>query len=472
MAEVFSNFFSGTFIPHGHCFLWKPGLVWLHVVSDALIALAYAWIPIVLVYLVKQRGDIPFDWIFLLFGSFIVSCGITHGMDIWTLWHPDYWLSGFLKAVCATVSLTTGAVMVPLVPKVMMIPSPAQLRQTNLALQQEISDRILAEQELSQLTFELEQRVADRTAALAQANATLERENQERTLAQASLERTLGRLQQAQTQLVQAEKMSALGKMVAGIAHEFNNPVSFIYGNVSPAIDYSRDLLGLVKLYQQYYPEPVLEIEAEIEAIDLEFLAEDLPKLLGSMKNGAGRIRKIVKSMRTFSRLDEAQIKFVNIHDNIDSALLLLQYRFSKQARAIQVIKNYDRIPKVECYASELNQVFLQILTNAVDALAEVKETENKSLTIEISTALLESDRVQIRIADNGIGIKPETIYKIYDPFYTTKKVGAGTGLGLAVSYQIIQQHQGSLDCVSELGKGTELIIEIPLTLKQKQKNN
>lgn len=471
MAEVFSNFFSGTFIPHGHCFLWKPGLVWLHVVSDGLIALSYAWIPIVLVYLVKRRGDIPFDWIFILFGSFIVSCGITHVMEIWTLWHPDYWLSGFFKAVCATVSLTTGVVMVPLVPKVMIIPSPAQLRQTNLALQQEISDRLQAEQQLSQLTFELEQRVTDRTAALAQANASLERENRERTLAQESLERTLGQLQQAQSQLVQAEKMSALGKMVAGIAHELNNPVSFIYGNVSPAIDYIRDLLGLVKLYQQHYPEPVREIEVEIETIDLEFLAQDFPKMLLSMKNGADRIKNIVRSMRTFSHLDESQIKSVDIHDNIDSALLLLQYRFQKQPdRPIQVIKKYDRLPEVECYASELNQVFMQILTNAVDALEEIKETDGNSPTIEMSTILLESDRVQISIADNGIGMKPETLSKIYDPFYTTKNVGAGTGLGLAVSYQIIEQHQGSLDCVSELGKGTEFIIEIPL--KQKPKNN
>lgn len=440
MVEVFSNFFSGTFIPHGHCFLWKPGLVWLHVVSDALIALAYAWIPIVLVYLVKQRGDIPFDWIFLLFGSFIVSCGITHAMDIWTLWHPDYWLSGFLKAVCATVSLTTGAVMVPLVPKVMMIPSPEQLRQTNLAL--------------------------------AQTNASLEQENRERTLAQESLEETLGQLQQAQSQLVQAEKMSALGKMVAGIAHELNNPVSFIYGNVSYAIDYIKNLLGLIQLYQQHYSEPVPDIEAKIEASDLEFIAEDLPKVLSSMQNGAERIRQIVQSMRTFSRLDEADIKSVDIHDNIDSTLLLLQYHLEKQPdRPIQVIKKYDRIPEVECYASELNQVFMQILTNAVDALAAVNKTDsNCELTIEISTALLESDRAQIRIADNGIGMKPETISKIYDPFYTTKNVGAGMGLGLAVSYQIIEQHQGSLDCVSELGKGTEFIIEIPL--KHKPKNH
>ena len=265
--------------------------------------------------------------------------------------------------------------------------------------------------------------------------------------------------------------MSALGKMVAGIAHELNNPVSFIYGNVSPAIDYIRDLLGLVKLYQQHYPEPVRAIEVEIEAIDLEFLAQDFPKMLLSMKNGAERIKNIVRSMRTFSHLDESQIKSVDIHDNIDSTLLLLQYRFQKQPdRPIQVIKKYDRIPEVECYASELNQVFMQILTNAVDALEAVKETDGNSPTIEISTILLESDRVQVHIADNGIGMKPETLSKIYDPFYTTKNVGAGTGLGLAVTYQIIEQHQGSLDCVSELGKGTEFIIEIPL--KQKQKNN
>ncbi|MBW4492061.1 MAG: ATPase [Oscillatoria princeps RMCB-10] len=490
------HFFSGYFIPHGHCYLWKPGLVGLHIVSDTLIALAYLTIPLELIYIVKKRGDLPFDWIFMLFGSFIVCCGITHIMEIWTLWHPTYWLSGFLKAITAGVSLCTAAVMVHLIPKVLAIPSPDQLAAANWALQNEIGQRKQTQEALSLLTLELEQRVRERTAALEGANQLLQQENRERSLAEEALrqseakfrrqaqklEQALQQLQLTQTQLIHTEKMSSLGQMVAGIAHEINNPVSFIYGNIAPAAEYIQDILGLLDLYQNYCPHPAPKIEERIKSIDLDFIAHDIKNILSSLKIGAERIKEIVKSLRTFSRLDEAEMKKVNIHEGIDSTLMILQHRLKEQPNrpAIQVIKEYGELPPVECYAGQLNQVFMNLIANAIDALEEgnwngqrAQSKENLSPmpnsprptpTIWIRTVLVESEWVQIQIADSGTGMAPEVMAKIFDPFYTTKPIGYGTGLGLAISYQIIKTHQGFLRCVSELGKGTEFVIEIPLT--------
>ncbi|EGK84533.1 hybrid sensor histidine kinase/response regulator [Microcoleus vaginatus PCC 9802] len=279
-------------------------------------------------------------------------------------------------------------------------------------------------------------------------------------------------LKKTQAQLIQTAKMSSLGQVVAGIAHEINNPVNFIYGNISHVSDYIQDLLHLLHLYQQYAP-PNSEIQAEIEAIDLEFIIVDLPQIMVSMKGGVDRIQKIILSLRNFSRLDEANIKSVDIHEGIKSSLLILHNRF--QARAarpeIQVIEEYSNLPLVECYAGELNQVFINILSNAIDALNEYNKHRSLDdilacpLTITIRTFLLEEkSRVVIQIRDNGPGITAEVKDRIFEPFFTTKPVGEGTGLGLYISYQIVhEKHGGALNCFSEVGQGTELWIEIPI---------
>ncbi|NEQ21535.1 MAG: PAS domain S-box protein [Microcoleus sp. SIO2G3] len=285
-----------------------------------------------------------------------------------------------------------------------------------------------------------------------------------------ALKLALDELKRTQAQLIQTEKMSSLGRMVAGIAHEINNPVSFIYGNLTPARHYFQDLLNLVELYQQTYPQPTPEIQQLASDIDVDFLMEDWQKLIDSMQVGTERIREIVLSLRNFSRLDEKELKAVDIHQGINNTLLILQHRLKAAGSRpeTEVIKNYGQLPLVTCYASQLNQVFMNLLANAIDAL----ETQPSPRKISISTSVDSGNDQQttncvvIRIADNGSGMSEAVKEKIFDPFFTTKPVGSGTGLGLSISYQIIvEKHKGKISCVSTPGEGTEFIVEIPLNL-------
>ncbi|MGJ5631799.1 PAS domain-containing sensor histidine kinase [Nostoc sp. CALU 1950] len=313
-------------------------------------------------------------------------------------------------------------------------------------------------------------------AVLKQAEADLRQQTQE-------LETALSKLQNTQTQLIQSEKMSSLGQLVAGVAHEINNPVSFIYGNISPADEYTKSLFSLLELYQKHYPEPVKAIHEFTNLIELDFLRSDLPKLFQSMMMGAERIREIVLSLRTFSRVDEAEMKRVDIHEGIDSTMMIIQSRFkaTDQRPKIEVIKEYGNLPLVECYAGQLNQVFMNILVNAIDALEDSlvisrwttkKRLKTDNPRIYIRTKLLTPNQVTISIADNGLGIPEDAKKQLFDPFFTTKPVGQGTGMGLAISHQIItERHGGSLECISQPGVGTEFIIRIPL-IQQRQISN
>lgn len=284
------------------------------------------------------------------------------------------------------------------------------------------------------------------------------------------LEQSLAALHQLQAQVIQSEKMSSLGQLVAGIAHEINNPVNFIHGNLTHLENYTQDLLHLIYLYQQQSLLPAGKIEAEIDIIDLDFVVDDLPKILASMRIGAERIREIVRSLRTFSRLDEAELKSVDLHDSIDSTLMILQHRLNttSDGSAIQVIKHYGELPLIECYAGLLNQAFMNILVNAIDALENCQIAKDRSplpKTITLRTKLLNAQTVLIQVVDNGSGMTEQVKAKLFDPFFTTKEVGQGTGLGLSVSHQIItKRHNGEIKCFSKLGQGAKFQIKLPVS--------
>jgi two-component system, NtrC family, sensor kinase len=295
-------------------------------------------------------------------------------------------------------------------------------------------------------------------AELRQSTALLEAQAQ-------ALEIMLKQLQQA-PQLIQAEKMSGLGRLVAGIAHEINNPVNFVSANLNYVEQYSHELIALVECYQAYYPDPVQEVQQTLADLDLEFLKEDQIKILNSMRAGCERIRKIVLSLRNFSRVDESDFKTVNIHEGIDSTLTILQHRLKSlqpTIPSIEVIQDYGQLPAIDCFPGQLNQVFMNILANSIDALQGRIGTEVVPRII-IRSGVVDGESVQISIADNGVGMPESVRTKIFDPFFTTKPVGQGTGMGLAISYQIVvEKHGGSLTCISKPGSGTAFVIQIPI---------
>ncbi|MEM1426198.1 MAG: ATP-binding protein [Cyanobacteria bacterium P01_H01_bin.130] len=311
--------------------------------------------------------------------------------------------------------------------------------------------------QLKQLNQELEQRVRDRTEELRQEKDKAEHRSRQ-------LEQTLQQLQQAQAQLVHSEKMSALGQLVAGVAHEINNPLNFIRGNLRYTEKYWQSVVKIVSLYNQHYPDPPTELQAAQQAADLEFITQDVPEMLGAMRMGAERITSIVRSLKTFSRVSDGKLHPTDLHAQIDDTLTILNSRLTTQP-TIQVIKDYGTLPMVTCSPVQMGQVFMNILTNAIDCFEDQEDQEaplNPPM-IRIQTQALEG-AVVIAISDNGPGMSAKTQRQMFNPFFTTKEVGKGTGLGMAIVHEIVtQKHQGTIDCTSELGQGTTFTLTFPL---------
>ncbi len=330
-----------------------------------------------------------------------------------------------------------------------------RLLERSLALSS--SELLDANTQLQDLLNAVEVQVADRTAELANANT--------------ELKQTLADLQNAQVQLVQSEKMSSLGQLVAGVAHEINNPVGCIVGNVSAAQGYINDLLGVIDLYAEQFPEPGDAIEAELEAIDLDYIRDDLPKLIRAMKDGGDRIKSISQSLRTFSRADTDTKQAFNLHDGIDSTLLILRHRLkANPARPeIQIRLDYSDLPAIQCFPGQLNQVFMNILANAIDMFDEVAQETSfadliaapQQITIRTFTV---GEYVEIWIQDNGKGMPEAVRTQIFNHLFTTKTVGQGTGLGLTIAHQIVvDKHAGQLTVQSEVEEGTQFGIRLPI---------
>ncbi|MEH2350317.1 MAG: response regulator [Nostoc sp.] len=319
--------------------------------------------------------------------------------------------------------------------------------------QEEVIARLKLHLKISHLTRTLEQRVQERTIELSQ---------------------SLQKLQHTQLQLIQSEKMSTLGQLVAGIGHEINNPIGFISGNCSHLEEYMKNLLRLVNLQQQKLPHPDPEIEQLVEEIDLEYLGEDLPKILGSMHQGIGLLKDISLSLRTFARSDISSMVEFQIHQGIDTTLMLLKHRLKGQGNRpkIETLKQYGELPLITCYPGQINQVFMNIIANAIDAFDDLHQNHSVQEiaaavphTITIATSVdRQQETVTICIEDNAFGMPPEVQAKIFDPSFTTKAVGKGTGLGLAISHQIItDKHNGQINCSSTFGKGTKFIITLAI---------
>ncbi|MFM2044022.1 MAG: hypothetical protein RLY86_2598 [Pseudomonadota bacterium] len=432
------------FMPHGMCLLWDPGLIWLHLSSDVLTALAYYSIPVTLFTFVRRRQDLAFGWIFVLFGLFIAACGTTHALGAWTLWNPDYTTQGIVKAVTAVVSVATATVLWPLMPRALALPSPGQLRLANAALQQEVQDRVRAEQQVREANAELERRVAERTAELAAANTAL-------AAANADLER---RVAERTAELAQAAKLATLGSMAAGVAHEVSQPLNAIRITAADCVD----ILG-----------PAPAAPTPPPPAELAYVRDGLE----TIRDQAARMGGIVDQLRAFGRRDGDAALFDPVPPLRRAATLLDRHFASAGIRIDTTLP--PTLPPVAGRAAQLEQVALNLLSNARDAIEEARAAGMAPAGHITLTAGVEGDHgagerpddpaagaVVVTVADDGIGLAPEVAEHIFEPFFTTKTEQKGMGLGLSICSTIVNSMGGRIEARA-LGRGVRFTVRLPL---------
>ncbi|MGZ5257929.1 MAG: sensor histidine kinase [Burkholderiales bacterium] len=425
VSEFFSKLFSPDFMPHGYCYLWQPGIVWLHATSDALIALSYYLIPLVLIYFVRKRPDLPFNWIFVMFGIFILACGTTHMMEVWTLWHGVYRLSGVIKAFTAVVSVATAVMLVRSVPQALALPSPTQLRTANLKLENEITERLRIEAALQRAHDELEARVRERTVQLANANEELRKEIVERQHAQEAL-------QTAQSELAHVTRVTSMGELMASIAHEINQPLAAIVTNGNAC---QRWLAGAT---------PNLE---EGRAAVARMISE------GNRASG------LIKEIRAFVKKSPPQKGPVEINDLIRETLTLVNRELARNQVALQT-NLAAGLPALAADRVQVQQVLLNLIMNGVEAMS-ANHDGSRELTIT-SEPSQDPAGVLVTVRDSGIGISPQSKDRLFETFFTTK--AGGMGMGLSISRSIATAHGGSLSAAANADRGATFQFTIPTT--------
>lgn len=485
LAFIHDLMFSHFLAIHIEMLLQAVSLI-LPSISSFTLAIAYYTLPLILVYFIAKRRSVPCNFLTVLLLAFAIASGTSYFLEGARIFSTS-WVA-MSQGITAILGIIVLARIIPRFPTLLSLPNSDRLSLIDRVLRNEVERHKQAQCALQKFNEELENRIEERTAQLQNTLQQLQAEIRDREEAEIALRRskrqlikqnqqlenTLKELKSTQAQLIQSEKMAGLGQMVAGIAHEINNPVNFIHGNLEYLQPSINNLLEIIALFQECEIESSSSLKEAIEEADLEFLQEDMPRLFNSMTVGTDRIREIVKSLRNFSRLDEAEMKTANLHAGIDSTLMILHHRLkaNENRPEIRISKQYSQLSKIECHPGQLNQVFMNLLTNAIDAIDEKLETHQDFIPeIQIQTQLKTVSRssrqnsVEIRIRDNGCGMSEETLAQLFNPFFTTKPVGKGTGLGSSISYQIIvEKHRGNLQCQSIRDRGTEFVIEIPLS--------
>jgi C4-dicarboxylate-specific signal transduction histidine kinase len=428
MIEFAKQLFSSDFMPHGVCFLWNPGVLWLHAVSDAVIAVSYYLIPLALVYFVRKRTDLPFHWVFLMFGVFIFGCGTTHVMELWTLWHGTYRLAGVIKALTAGASVATAVALVHLLPDALKLPSPAQLRATNEELEREISYRRRAERALLDAHDQLETLVEHRTAELARANEELRLEMQRRQLEEAERRRAEQTVRRMEGELAHVGRVTTMGELAASIAHEVSQPLAAVVTNANACLRWM--------------------------AVEPPNLVETRDSVTRILRDGH-RAGDVIERIRGLLKKSLPQPAAQDVNGVLREVLALVHDALA--THRIDVRAEFGEVPLVLADRVQLQQVILNLVMNGVDAL---KDRADGPRRLAVSTRVLDTGEVLMTVEDSGVGVDPAVFDRLFEPFFTTK--ADGMGMGLSVSRSIVQSHGGHLWASTNEGQGAAFHVSLP----------